>query len=112
MKKNKLIISLLVGSLALGSCDLDETAYGFYSEDNFFKTAADAEAAVLYAYGALNFIEYSRTIFFLGDMPSEVMTTKSDATADNQDLNLWKIDNFKTNGSLENFFKYKTEPST
>lgn len=35
MKKNKLIISLLVGSLALGACDLDETAYGFYSEDNF-----------------------------------------------------------------------------
>ena len=60
MKKNKLIISLLVGSLALGSCDLDETAYGFYSEDNFFQDAADAEAAVLYAYGALNFIEYSR----------------------------------------------------
>lgn len=106
MKKNKLIISLLAGALALGSCDLDETAYGFYSEDNFFKTGADAEAALMYAYGTLNYLEYSRNIFFLGDMPSEVMTTKSDATAENQDLNNWKVDNFKTNGSLENYFKY------
>lgn len=24
----------------------------------------------------------------------------------NQDLNNWKVGNFKTNGSLENFFKY------
>ena len=32
------------------------------------------------------------------------MTTKSDASADNQDLNNWKVGNFKTNGSLENFF--------
>lgn len=104
--ENKVVISLLVGTLTLGACSLDETPYGFYSEDNFFKTAADAEAAVMYAYGTLNYLEYSRTIFFLGDMASESMTTKSDASADNQDLNNWKVDNFKTNGSLENFFKY------
>ena len=30
----------------LSSCNLDETPYGFYSEDNFYKTEADAEAAV------------------------------------------------------------------
>ena len=104
--KNRIVISLLAGTLALGACNLDETPYGFYSEDNFFKTAADAEAAVMYAYGTLNYLEYSRTIFFLGDMASETMTTKSDASADNQDLNNWKVGNFKTNGSLENFFKY------
>lgn len=104
--KNKVIISLLAGTLALGACNLDETPYGFYSEDNFFKTASDAEAAVMYAYGTLTYLEYSRTIFFLGDMASETMTTKSDASAENQDLNNWKVANFKTNGSLENFFKY------
>ena len=43
--KNRIVISLLAGTLALGACNLDETPYGFYSEDNFFKTAADAEAA-------------------------------------------------------------------
>ena len=104
--KNRIVLSLLAGTLAMGACKLDETPYGFYSEDNFFKTAADAEAAVMYAYGTLNYLEYSRTIFFLGDMASETMTTKSDASADNHDLNNWKVGNFKTNGSLENFFKY------
>ena len=38
--KNRIVISLLAGTLALGACNLDETPYGFYSEDNFFKTAA------------------------------------------------------------------------
>lgn len=104
--KNRIIISLLAGTLALGSCNLEETPYGFYSEDNFFKTAADAEAALMYAYGTLTYLEYSRTIFFLGDMASETMTTKSDASVENQDLNDWKVDNFKTNISLENYFKY------
>ncbi|MDR1680321.1 MAG: RagB/SusD family nutrient uptake outer membrane protein [Prevotellaceae bacterium] len=106
--KNRIKIKtgLLAGILFLCSCNLDEYPYGFYSEENFYKTATDAEAAVNYAYGALNFIEYSRTIFFIGDMPSELITTKSDATVDNQDLNTWKVANFKTNATLEHFFKY------
>lgn len=90
----------------LSACSLKEEPYGFYSEDNFYKTAADAEAALMYAYGDLTYLEYSRAVFFLGDMPSEELTTKSDASAENQDLNLWKVDNFKTNITLENFFKY------
>lgn len=93
-------------AIMLSSCNLDETPYGFYSEDNFYKTEADAEAAVNYAYGCMNFLEYSRSIFFLGDMPTEALTTKSDATMDNQDINNWKVSNFKTNKTLENFFKY------
>lgn len=105
MRKNK-IISVLVGGLMLSACSLQENPYGFYSEDNFYKTANDAEAALMYAYGDLTYLEYSRAIFFLGDMPSEELTTKSDATAENQDLNLWKVDNFKNNITLENFFKY------
>lgn len=104
--KNKIKLLALCSVVALTSCNLDEEPYGFYSEDNFYKTAADAEAAVTYAYGALTYLEYSRTIFFLGDIASEITTTKSDASADNQDLNNWKVANFKTNGSLENFFKY------
>jgi hypothetical protein len=104
--KNIMKIGLLLGIFFFSACDLDEYPYGFYSEDNFYKTATDAEAAVNYAYGALTFIEYSRTTFFVGDMPSEVMTTKSDATVDNQDLNMWKVANFKTNATLEHFFKY------
>lgn len=88
------------------ACSLDEEPYGFYSEDNFYKTAGDAEASLMYAYGTLNYLEYSRSVFFLEDMPTEVLTTKSDASAENQDLNNWKIANFSTNGTLENYFKY------
>ena len=104
--KIKLKYIALSSILLFGSCSLDEEPYGFYSEDNFYKTAGDAEAAVAYAYGTLTYLEYSRSIFFLGDIASENTTTKSDASADNQDLNNWKVDNFKTNGTLENFFKY------
>lgn len=105
MKKTYLL-SFLAGSLLMSSCSLDEEPYGFYSEDNFFKTEEDAEASLMYAYGDLTYLEYSRAVFFLGDMPSEELTTKSDASAENQDLNRWNVDNFKTNITLENYFKY------
>ncbi|MDE7346132.1 MAG: RagB/SusD family nutrient uptake outer membrane protein [Muribaculaceae bacterium] len=107
MKTTNKILALFIGAAAtLSSCSLEETPYGFYSEDNFYKSEADAEAAVNYAYGCMTFLEYSRSVFFLGDMPSEVLTTKSDASKDNQDLNNWKVADFPTNGTLENFFKY------
>src|SRR3712207_5912527 len=105
MKTSK-IISLLAGAALLTACSLKEEPYGFYSENNFYKTEADAEAALMYAYGDLTYLEYSRSVFFLGDMPTEELTTKSDATAENQDINNWKVDNFKTNTTLENYFKY------
>lgn len=88
------------------ACNLDEDPYGFYSEDNFYKSPEDAKAAINYAYATLTYLEYSRALVFLGDMPTEIMTTKSDAATDNQSLNLWKTDNFNTNGTLMNFFKY------
>lgn len=102
----KTIITLLACTALISSCSLKEEPYGFYSENNFYKTAEDAEASLMYAYGDLTYLEYSRSIFFLGDMPTEELTTKSDASAENQDLNLWRVDNFKTNITLENFFKY------
>lgn len=52
MKINNKHIALFLGAAAtLSSCDLEETPYGFYSEDNFYNSAEDAEAAVNYAYG-------------------------------------------------------------
>ena len=55
MKKNTLILlsSAIWGMLSLASCDLSESPYGFYSENNFYKTEADAEAAVNYIYDAI-----------------------------------------------------------
>lgn len=90
----------------VSSCSLEEEPYGFYSEDNFYKTEGDAKAAINYAFAALTYIEYSRALYFIGDMPTEILTTKGDASVDNRALNTWRIDNFDTNSTLVNFFKY------
>jgi len=97
---------LIFGVVLLNSCNLSEEPYGFYSEDNFFKSPEDAEAAVIYAYDALTFLEYSRTVFYLGDMPTEECGPKADEGSGNRDLNNWNTANFPTNASLVNFFKY------
>ena len=106
--KNKLFSSLiLIGALSFTSCDLSEEPYGFYSENNFYKTEADAEAAVNYIYDAITYIEFSRAIVFLGDMPTDALDPKRSTTvSDNQQLDEWKIASFKSNVSLGNFFKY------
>ena len=56
--KNLLYIISLCGLLT--ACDLQEEPYGFYSDDNFYKSETDAESGLLYAYNALTFLEYSR----------------------------------------------------
>ena len=49
--KNLLYIISLCGLLT--ACDLQEEPYGFYSDDNFYKSETDAESGLLYAYNAL-----------------------------------------------------------
>ena len=98
-----LTIALLMSAF---SCDLNEDPYGFYSENNFYKTASDAESAVDYAYDALTFLEYSRAIFFVGDLPTEECGPKGDEAADNQNLDKWNVSSFSTNRMLSNYFKY------
>lgn len=66
----------------LTACDLQEEPYGFYSDDNFYKSETDAESGLLYAYNALTFLEYSRGIFYIGDIPTETMSPKSDEAGD------------------------------
>jgi len=107
MKTTKIYFIILAAMVAgLSSCSLEEEPYGFYSEDNFYQTEGDARAAINYAFATLTYIEYSRALYFLGDMPTELITTKGDASVDNRALNMWRIDNFDTNGTLVNFFKY------
>ena len=99
-------IMLCAGLAVVSACSLDEYPYGFYSETNFYKTAEDAEAAVNYIYDAINYIEYSRAIVFLGDMNTDSMNPKGDATASNKELDSWSFNTFKTNVTLGNFYKY------
>ena len=71
------------------ACSLDETPYGFYSSDNFYKTEEDAESGLMYAYNALNYLEYLRGIWYLGDIPTETMYPKSDEPGDIHMLQQW-----------------------
>ena len=95
-----------LASLMMCACSLDEYPYGFYSENNFYKTDADALAAINYVYDAINYIEYSRAIVFLGDMNTDVMYPKGDAKTSTKELDGWKSATFKTNTTLFNFYKY------
>ena len=105
MKTRSVILSV-VASLAVCACSLNEYPYGFYSENNFYKTEADALAATNFIYDAINYIEYSRAIVFLGDMNTDAMYPKGEATTSNKELDGWKSATFKTNTTLYNFYKY------
>ena len=102
----KKIIAFSLAALCLAACDLNEKPYGFYSEASFYKTEADAQAATMYIYDAINYIEYSRAIVFLGGMNTDELYPKGDAAASTKDLDAWTMENFKRNTALGNFFKY------
>lgn len=86
MKKTLII---LAAAATLASCSLKEVPYGFYSKDNFYKTTEDAESGLMYAYNALNYLEYLRAIWYVGDIPTETMYAKSDEPGDIHLLDQW-----------------------
>lgn len=102
--KTKILSLLLFCGLLITSCDLSEEPYGFYSESNFYKTVEDAEVSLLYAYNTLNFIEYSRGIFYIGELASDICDVKSGEAYGSQDLNNWKAN--ANNETLTYYFKY------
>ncbi len=105
--KTILNVLLLSGLLIIaGACNLTEEPYGFYSSGNFYKTPADAQSAMAYAYNALTYIEYSRAIFYLGDLTTDEVHPKSDEAADNVNLYNWNVSAFSTDNTLTNYFKY------
>lgn len=72
----------LMGPVA--GCSLQEEPYGFISQTNFYKTEADANAALVYAYAILPEIEYySRGFITVTELPTEDITLKPDAGASN-----------------------------
>lgn len=103
--KNK-TIAILFAAICLAGCSLEEKPYGFYSEGNYYKTEADAQSATMYIYDAINYIEYSRAIVFLGGMNTDELDPKGDATQSTKDLDAWSMNNFRSNVTLGNFFKY------
>lgn len=100
--KRKLIFIIL--SAALTACSLDETPYGFYSAGNFYQTEEDAESGLMYAYNALNYLEYLRGIWYVGDIPTDDMYPKSDEPGDIHMLENWSV---TSNTELTHYyFKY------
>jgi len=100
----KKILSITAVALILCSCSLKEVPYGFYSKDNFYQTSKDAESGLMYAYNALNYLEYLRAIWYIGDIPTETMYAKSDEPGD-----IHLLDNWTFNSETEltwYYFKY------
>ncbi|MDD4193354.1 MAG: RagB/SusD family nutrient uptake outer membrane protein [Mangrovibacterium sp.] len=102
--KTKIFLLLMILGVWFQSCDLTEDPYGFYSEDNFYKTPEDAEASLMFAYNALTFIEYARGIFYIGELASETCNVKADEGYGSQQFNNWTVD--ANNETLTYFFKY------
>lgn len=102
--KTKIVLLLMALGVLINACDLNEDPYGFYSEDNFYKTPEDAEASLMFAYNALTFIEYARGIFYIGELASETCNVKADEGYGSQQLNNWTAD--ANNETLTYFFKY------
>lgn len=102
--KTKIIFMSMMFSMLAASCDLIEEPYGFYSDSNFYKTQEDAESALMYAYNAFTFLEYTRGVTNIGDLPTETTDLKPDEGADAQELLNWKAS--ASNTSLANYFKY------
>ena len=103
---NNKIFACILAVVCLAGCSLEEKPYGFYSEGNFYKTEADAQSATMYIYDAINYIEYSRAIVFLGGMNTDELDPKGDATQSTKDLDAWSMNNFRSNVTLGNFFKF------
>ncbi|QCR21008.1 RagB/SusD family nutrient uptake outer membrane protein [Pontibacter sp. SGAir0037] len=81
MKMRTYIATLLLAGVVTG-CSLEEEPYGFTSTENFYKTAADATSAIVYAYSILPEIEYySRNFILVTELPTENVTLKPDAGA-------------------------------
>lgn len=100
----KKLIYISIAAALISSCSLSEQPYGFYSSNNFYNTEKDAESGLMYAYNALNYLEYLRAIWYIGDIPTETMYPKAEEPGD-----IHMLENWTVNPSTEltwYYFKY------
>ncbi len=92
MKTLNNIIFGLIFAIGLFSCQgLDIKPKGFYSDENFFKTVEDADAALLYAYDALTLVSYAPITYYFGELSTDNCTVKPDEGADAQAIVNWDV---------------------
>jgi hypothetical protein len=101
-----IIYSLACVMLTAASCTkLKEEPYGLTNTGSFYKTAADAESAIIYAYSVLPEVGYySRGYYIITELPTENLTQKGDAGPAN-----FELDENRTtsnNSDLDNIWTY------
>ncbi|MBL1408272.1 RagB/SusD family nutrient uptake outer membrane protein [Sphingobacterium faecale] len=101
----KYILILLSFGLLYG-CSLEEEPYGFYSENNFYKTNDDAESALFYAYNTFSYNEYVRAIYYINELATESCDVKGEESFGSQEINNWDFSLFRENEQLELYYKY------
>nr|WP_294950170.1 RagB/SusD family nutrient uptake outer membrane protein [uncultured Mucilaginibacter sp.] len=105
MKKLK-YIALVIALTGFTACkkQLEEKPYGFLSTDNFYKTEADANSALIYAYSILPDLDYySRNFITLTEAPTEDIEIAAGKSADNVLLD--KLSATSTNATLRPGFQ-------
>lgn len=94
----------IAATLLLGGCSLVETANGFMSTENFYKTEDDAIAGLMYAYAAIpSYKNFSASFLYATTCPTEEFTLKSDASTFQHDLDRNQQDGL-TNSETKNCF--------
>ncbi|MEC3907863.1 RagB/SusD family nutrient uptake outer membrane protein [Tamlana sp. 2201CG12-4] len=92
MMKLKKIILGLAFAIGLISCEsLDVEPQSFYSDENFYKTIEDVEAAILYAYDALTLVSYAPVTYYLAELATDNCSVKPDEGADAQAFVNWEV---------------------
>lgn len=106
MKFNKYIYGSLLLAAVLGGCSkMKEEPYGIINSNTFYKTAADAESAIIYCYAVLPEVGYySRGYYIITELPTENLTQKGDAGASNFELD--ELRTTPTNADLDYMWTY------
>jgi starch-binding outer membrane protein, SusD/RagB family len=97
---------MVVSAILLSSCaDLDEKPHGITNTVSFYKTEADAHAALTYAYASLPEVGYySRMYYVVTELPTENLTMKGDAGIGNTELDQMRVTS--NNTDIGNIWSY------
>jgi hypothetical protein len=104
--RNNIYKIVAAGLVVLSSCtDLDEKPHGIINTDTFYKTEADAKAALTYAYSVLPEVGYySRMYYVVTELPTENLTMKGDAGIGNTELDQLRVT--ASNSDVTNIWSY------
>jgi hypothetical protein len=105
MNYRKYLYSTLLLTALLSCSDMEEEPYGLINSTTFYKTAADAESAIVYCYAILPEVGYySRGYTIVTELPTENLSQKGDAGTSNFELD--ELRTTATNANLDDMWTY------